>query len=67
MFWKKRKGGAEKKTIIFFASDLHGSDICFKKFVNAAKFYGATALIMGASDMSCQKMILAVACLIWKN
>ena len=23
---------------IFFATDLHGSDVCFKKFVNAVKF-----------------------------
>jgi Icc-related predicted phosphoesterase len=47
MFWKKRKEAGGKRTVIFFASDLHGSNICFKKFVNAAKFYGATALIMG--------------------
>ena len=47
MFWgKKKKRGGEKLTI-FFASDLHGSDVCFKKFVNAAKFYGADVLIMG--------------------
>jgi Icc-related predicted phosphoesterase len=32
---------------IFFATDLHGSDVCFKKFVNAGKFYGATVLILG--------------------
>jgi Icc-related predicted phosphoesterase len=47
MFWKKRKETGATRTVIFFASDLHGSNICFKKFVNAAKFYGATALIMG--------------------
>lgn len=32
---------------IFFATDIHGSDRCFKKFVNAAKFYGADAVIIG--------------------
>ena len=32
---------------IFFASDLHGSDRCFRKFLNAAKFYKADWLIMG--------------------
>lgn len=32
---------------IFYATDLHGSDRCFRKFVNAAKFYGAQALILG--------------------
>jgi uncharacterized protein len=32
---------------IFFASDLHGSDRCFRKFLNAAKFYKADWLVMG--------------------
>jgi Icc-related predicted phosphoesterase len=32
---------------IFFASDLHGSEVCFKKFVAAAKFYGADTLLLG--------------------
>ena len=34
-------------TKIFFATDLHGSEKCFLKFVNAAKFYEANTLIMG--------------------
>ena len=46
MFWKKKTQNSNK-TVIFFASDLHGSNVCFKKFVNAAKFYGANVLIMG--------------------
>jgi len=32
---------------IFFATDIHGSDVCFRKFVNAAKFYKADVLILG--------------------
>jgi Icc-related predicted phosphoesterase len=32
---------------IFFATDVHGSDVCFRKFVNAADFYGAKVLILG--------------------
>lgn len=28
-------------------SDVHGSDRCFRKFVNAGKFYGANVLILG--------------------
>ncbi len=32
---------------IFFATDLHGSDVCFRKFINAAKFYKADALVLG--------------------
>lgn len=46
MFWKKEKKGGEKLTI-FFASDLHGSAVCFKKFINGARFYGADVLFMG--------------------
>ena len=32
---------------IFFATDLHGSDVCFRKFINAAKFYKADVLVLG--------------------
>jgi Icc-related predicted phosphoesterase len=32
---------------VFFATDLHGSDLCFKKFCAAPDFYGATHLVLG--------------------
>lgn len=32
---------------LFYASDVHGSDLCWRKFVNAATHYDAQALIMG--------------------
>ena len=32
---------------MFFASDLHGSNVCFKKFINGAQFYGADVLVLG--------------------
>jgi hypothetical protein len=38
-------------TTLFFATDVHGSDICWKKFISAAKFYGADILILGG-DMT---------------
>lgn len=41
---------------IFFATDLHGSEKCFLKFVNAAKFYKANTLIMGG-DITGKMMI----------
>ncbi|HMK94812.1 MAG TPA: hypothetical protein VK536_05355 [Candidatus Limnocylindrales bacterium] len=34
-------------TRIFFATDVHGSERTFMKFVNCAKFYKANVLIMG--------------------
>jgi Icc-related predicted phosphoesterase len=38
-------------TTLFFATDIHGSDICWSKFLNAGKFYGANVLILGG-DMT---------------
>jgi uncharacterized protein len=32
---------------IFFATDLHGSDVCFRKFLAAAKVYEADVVILG--------------------
>jgi Icc-related predicted phosphoesterase len=34
-------------TRIFFATDIHGSERCFLKFINAAKAYEADAIVMG--------------------
>lgn len=36
-----------RKTTLFFATDVHGSERTFRKFVNAGKFYQADVLIMG--------------------
>jgi Icc-related predicted phosphoesterase len=36
-----------QKTKIYFATDLHGSSKCFRKFVNAGMFYGVDVLILG--------------------
>ena len=32
---------------IFFATDIHGSDVCWRKFINAGKFYKADFLVLG--------------------
>ncbi|MFN8454258.1 MAG: metallophosphoesterase [Anaerolineae bacterium] len=37
----------KKVTRLFYATDLHGSERTFRKFINAAKFYEAQILIMG--------------------
>lgn len=34
-------------TRLYFTSDIHGSEVCWKKFLNAAKFYNADVAIMG--------------------
>lgn len=47
MFWRKNGKSAQAELKLFFASDLHGSNVCFKKFVNGAKFYGVDVLVLG--------------------
>jgi len=41
---------------IFFATDLHGSEVCWRKFLNAAKFYDCDTLICGG-DMTGKAII----------
>jgi uncharacterized protein len=36
-----------KSTRIFFVADLHGSAVCWRKFINAAKVYRADVLLVG--------------------
>lgn len=38
---------SKNPTRIFFATDIHGSEVSFRKFVNAGKFYEADVLILG--------------------
>jgi len=39
-----------RDTKIFFATDIHGSDVCLKKFLNAGRFYGVDAVVMGVTS-----------------
>jgi len=54
----RRREGKYMK--IFFASDLHGSEICWKKFISAGEFYKADALILGG-DMTGKAVVPIVA------
>lgn len=59
MFWKRKEEGIT----IFFCSDLHGSTVCFKKFINSAAYYSERGrrvdlLVMGG-DMT-GKLIVPV-------
>lgn len=44
MFKRQKKG---EVTRVFYAGDVHGSRLCWKKFINAAAHYPADALVMG--------------------
>ena len=41
---------------IFFATDVHGSDVCWRKFLNAGTFHKADVLVMGG-DMTGKAMV----------
>src|SRR5580704_18107246 len=43
---------------IYFATDIHGSEVCLRKFLNAGKFYGCDTLIMGGDITG--KMIVPI-------
>ena len=49
----------EKRHRVFFVTDIHGSDRCFRKFINAAKFYKAQSLVLGG-DITGKVMIPVV-------
>jgi Icc-related predicted phosphoesterase len=38
-------------TRLFFATDVHGSEVCWRKFINSGPHYGANILILGG-DMT---------------
>jgi Icc-related predicted phosphoesterase len=44
LFSKKEK---KRATRLFFATDLHGSERTYRKFINAGKFYDVDILVMG--------------------
>jgi uncharacterized protein len=44
---------------IYFATDIHGSEHCFRKFLNAGSFYGVDAVILGGDIVG--KALIPVA------
>jgi uncharacterized protein len=58
LFRRRGNRGQEigKDLRIFFATDIHGSELCFKKFLNAGKFYHADAIILGG-DITGKAMV----------
>jgi Icc-related predicted phosphoesterase len=44
---KPRAGQAVATIELYYASDVHGSEQCWRKFLGAGRFYGVQALIMG--------------------
>lgn len=44
-FFSKKK--SKKMTRLFFATDIHGSERTYRKFINAGKFYDVNVIVMG--------------------
>ena len=47
----RSRRSAPKGTRLFFCTDIHGSETCFRKFLNAGEFYDVDHLILGG-DMT---------------
>jgi Icc-related predicted phosphoesterase len=54
-----REGNPHSLTSIFFTTDVHGSDICWNKFINAGKFYNVQVIILGG-DMTGKAIVPVV-------
>ena len=54
------RGDGAQLMRVFFATDIHGSEVCWRKFLNAGKFHKADVLIMGG-DMTGKAMVPIVA------
>jgi Icc-related predicted phosphoesterase len=44
---RKRRADVQRSVRLFYASDIHGSDLLWRKFLGASKFYDADASVMG--------------------
>jgi len=47
MVFRKRRRETENAFALYYASDVHGSDRCWRKFLGAGRFYEVDALLMG--------------------
>lgn len=56
---RKKRDEDRDATKVFFCTDIHGSTVCFRKFVNASQFYGARILILGGDVTG--KMVVPIA------
>lgn len=45
--FRRSNGGGETAVRLYYASDIHGSDVLWRKFLNAAEAYKVSVLIMG--------------------
>ena len=53
-----KRGASAPATTVFFATDVHGSERTWRKFLNAAAFYRADVLVMGGDVMG--KLVIPI-------
>jgi uncharacterized protein len=57
-FWSKSNNA--RRFRLFFATDIHGSEPTFRKFINAGKFYNVDVLVLGG-DITGKMLIPIIA------
>ncbi len=57
-FWNKNSNS--RRFRLFFATDVHGSEPTFRKFINAGKFYNVDALVLGG-DITGKMLVPIIA------
>jgi Icc-related predicted phosphoesterase len=45
--FRRKAGGGDAATRVYYASDIHGSEVLWRKFLSAAGAYRASVLVMG--------------------
>jgi Icc-related predicted phosphoesterase len=55
-----KKGRKQRGLRIYFATDVHGSERCFRKFIAAARIYEADALVLGG-DVAGKGLVPVIA------
>jgi Icc-related predicted phosphoesterase len=57
-FFRRGRPGNERWTRLFFTTDLHGSDDCFRKLITAVTMYKADVVVIGGDI--CGKMVVPI-------
>lgn len=58
LFRRSRTEEGDPLLRLYYASDIHGTEVLWKKFLNASKVYGATVLVMGGDITG--KMVIPI-------
>jgi Icc-related predicted phosphoesterase len=53
---KRTSKRRDRRMKIFFATDIHGSEVCWRKFLNSAAFYKADLVVLGG-DVTGKAMV----------